>query len=421
MFIWERQYFDKNNLTTVQGKSLSVLKPGNINTQAGPDFHQAHILLDQQLWVGEVEIHVKSSEWFLHNHHKDQAYDQVILHVVWSDNREIDTASGGKLPTLVLKNRISKELLLRHKHLNNSHLKIPCESLSYKIELSDLESMLNLTTAQRLLGRSSEVLGLLQKHENDWDQVTYLMYGKNFGFYLNSAAFSLLVRCVPLSIVRKLRFNLFQLEALFFGQAGFLQSVSGDSYFKKLQIEYHYLKEKYQLPDGIVKTSIWKYLRLRPPNFPTIRIAQFAAFMQTDGYRFSDIREFTETNPDKLTGIKPSPYWQYHYDFGKKGGKGGVFGESSSKYLVINTVVPMLVAYSIYTGQPEIHRRAILLLNNLSPEKNHIITYWKGMGFKVSSAQESQALLELYHKYCTMKRCLQCEIGKSLLTQNESL
>ena len=415
-YIWQQQYYNKDGLTTEQGHQLQIISPGTLNTQAGPDFHQSRILLNNQVWVGEVEIHIKSSEWYLHQHHQDAAYDQVILHVVWSHNREVRSTSGQPIPTLVLRKRVKEELLLKHQDLQASNLNIPCELLTPRIDTDQLQVMLQRTIKRRMERRSAEIFGLLQSCNDDWDQVAYLMYGKSFGFFVNDEAFKLLVRRVPLSIVRKIRSNLFQLEALYFGQAGLLAVQGSDSYYRRLQSEYHYLAATYRLPTGVVKPTMWKFLRLRPANFPSVRIAQFAAFMQSEGFQFSFIREVQQPGSLLKVDWQVSDYWQQHYFFGKQGGNGGKFGRLSLNHLIINVVAPILAAYATYAGRPERLQTAMGLLRKIPAEQNHIITYWKGLGFKVSSAFDSQALLELYHQYCSTRRCLECDIGKSLLT-----
>lgn len=414
-YIWQYQYFKKDHLRSYQGDPVTIMDPGQLNSHAGPDFSHARIKIRDTEWAGQVEIHIKSSDWFLHNHHNDPSYDQVILHVVWSNNRPAVTCSGRVIPTLVLKDRVSDSMLLKHRTLISSSHHIPCNPLSAEMDKGVLDNMLHRTIRQRLARKSTEILELLRKNEGDWDQVTYIMFGRNFGFHVNGSAFASLVAMVPLSIVRRVRSSLLNLEALFFGQAGFLGKVSGDSYYLQLQLEYEYLKYKYNLVSRVFKRSVWRYLRLRPSNFPALRIAQFASLMQQEGYRFSGIRELKAGNP-MLHQLQPSSYWQTHYDFGKVGGSGGRLGKSSRENLLINTAVPLLVAYAEFSGNTEFHIKAMEILRNLPSEHNRILSYWKDTGFEVSSAYDSQALIELNNEYCTQKKCLGCEIGKSLLT-----
>lgn len=415
-FIWRYQYFEKLNLTTEQGDKITVLDPGEANSHAGPDFSNARIRIGTASWAGQVEIHIRASDWYRHSHQNDPTYDQVILHVVWSSDRQVLTSNGREIPVLVLKHRVSESLLLEHRKLNGSGYNIPCEILSRKVNQEVVHNMWLKTMQQRLTRKSTEVIDLLLSHNGDWDQVTYLMFGRNFGFHINSEAFSMLVRSVPLSIARKIRSGLLQLEALYFGQAGLLQSVRGDNYYRKLQAEYEYLGKKFALPRPVLKRSMWKYLRLRPPNFPGLRIAQFAAFIHREGYRFSGVRELNTPKYDAIIDLTPSAYWHSHYTFGRSGGSGGNFGRSSCENLLVNTVVPLLVGYAKHTGQSNYMTKAQDLLINLPPEHNRIVAYWKANGFKVSSAWDSQALIELNNQYCRNKKCLDCEIGRTLLT-----
>jgi hypothetical protein len=336
--------------------------------------------------------------------------------VVWSNDRKVLTSNGREIPVLVLKHRVSESLLVEQRKLNGSGYNIPCEILSRRVKDEVVHKMWKKTIEQRLARKSANVIDLLLGHNGDWDQVTYLMFGRNFGFHINNEPFSMLVRSVPLSLARKIRWSLLQLEALYFGQAGLLGSVTGDKYYKQLQAEYEYLGNKFSLPAPILKKSMWKYLRLIPPNFPGLRIAQFASFMHREGYRFSGVRELNTPKYDAIIDLKPSAYWHSHYAFGRTGGSGGNFGRSSGENLLVNTVVPLLSGYAKHTGQSGYMNKAQELLRDLPAEHNRIVAYWKANGFKVSSAWDSQALIELNNRYCRNKKCLYCEIGRTLLT-----
>ena len=419
-FVWKHQYFNKIDLKTQQGASIKILDPGQINTNAGPDFSQARVRIDRTEWVGLIEIHVSSSDWYCHKHQSDTNYDQVILHVVWIDDRAVKTSKGHPIPTLVLNGRISTSMLLNQQKLEMSNSNIPCTGLFNLVDHAAVRGMMDKTIQQRLQRKSLEVLKLLQKSDGDWDQVTYQMFARNFGFHVNSDAFSMLVQMLPLSLVRKVRSNLLQIEALLFGQAGMLLSMTGDSYYRSLQSEYDFLKAKFSLSCPVMRGNMWKYLRLRPSNFPAIRIAQFATFLHQKGYRFSSIREAKNRSDFSFNGLVPSDYWKFHYDFSKSGGSGGLLGRTSVDSLLINSVVPLLEAYAQYSSQQECRLRALTLLEQLPAERNRILSYWKASGFKLSSALDSQALLELNNQYCHQKKCLRCEIGVSLLKRTEN-
>ena len=414
-FIWRHQYFDKTGLSTEQGDKLQVLDPGAVNGNAGPDFSQARISIDGTEWIGSVEIHVRSSDWYLHHHHLDPNYDQVILHVVWTNNKIVRNFRGVEIPTLTLDNRVARSLLINHQKLDYSSAKIPCEPLSAHIDKQILRKMMDKTFKERMERRTSNIMELIRKNSGDWDQVSYLLFGRNFGFHVNSTPFSMLVQSIPLAIVRKVASNIFQLEALFFGRAGLLGLTMNDSYYCRLQSEYQFLTNKYSLPSAILSGRLWKYLRLRPSNFPALRIAQFASFVHLKGYRFSQIRELRDVKYYFLNRLKPSSYWRSHYDFGKSGGSGGTLGKSSCHNLLINTAVPLLMAYAKFCSQPELHQQALQLISQLPPEHNGSLVYWKDTRIGLTSAVDTQALLELYNQYCLQKNCLNCEVGSSLL------
>ncbi len=415
-FIWKFQYFDKKQLKTTNGGLLQILNPGTLNTNSGPDFSNAHVKVGGMLLAGPVEIHVRASDWNLHRHHHDPAYDQVVLHVVWVNNKTVKTSSNQEMLTLELKDRVKKELLFKYLKSGTSNAKIPCEGQLDRISSSSYNKMLDQAIQERIRRKSQEIITLLKRYSYDWDLVSYLVLGRNFGFHINTVAFETLVAIVPLSIVRKIRPNLFQLESLFFGQAGFLQRITGDRYYRRLQKEYEFLEKKYCFRSTMMKKEMWKYLRLRPSNFPSLRIAQFASIMHHQDFRFSDIRESATADIFRNLVVQTSPYWNHHYDFGKKweGGSSSL-GKSSRENLIINTAVPMLVAYAVHTGQSDCHVRAIGWMKDTPPEHNHMITYWKDKGFEVPSAYHSQAIIELNTQYCNLRKCLGCAMGQSLL------
>lgn len=420
-FIWKHQYFHKNSLKTFQGEDLQIIHPGEINSDSGPDFSNARIMIGTTQWGGPVEIHIKASDWYSHNHQDDPLYNQVILHVVWVNDRTVTTDDGMEIPVLELKRRVDKRLLFKYKSFEKNSGTVPCEPQLKKVSHEVFSNMLDYTFTKRLSRKSKELLDLLKRCNYDWDQVTYLTLGRNFGFKINDFAFGSLANSVPLSVVRKMSPNIFQLEALYFGSAGFLDGINGDDYYFKLQKEYQYLKKKHSLLSGIARKKLWKYLRLRPSNFPTLRIAQFASLMQLEGFHFSNIREAETAREFTEQTIQPSFYWRHHYDFCKPWTVNrSCLGKSSRENLVINTVTPLLSAYGTYTGQSGYHLKALKFIKELSPEQNRIVSYWKDQGFQVSSAYYSQALIELNNQYCICRKCLHCMIGQSLLTGNSN-
>ena len=418
-FIWKNQYFNKHKLETSHGEPLQVIHPGILNHDAGPDFSQARIKIGNTEWVGAVEIHIKSSEWWHHKHHLDRSYDQVILHVVWTNNRQVGTIDGRSIPTLELKHRVDEQLLLNQQRLSSSRTVVPCHGLIRSIPAGILTEMMSTAIEQRVKRKAHEVIELLNLYHQDWDQLTYIMLGKSFGFNINAAAFEHLTTRVPLSVVRKIRYSLFQIESLYFGQAGFLEKVSGFQYYRKLQKEYFYLKKKFSLP-APVRTEMWKFLRVRPSNFPLLRIAQLASLVQQGYFNFSDIRECPDISKFTSLVIYPSDYWKHHYHFGKPSKvPGGKLGRSSLENLAINVITPVLAGYGLHTGQSRFFSQVLHLLEQLPAEKNQLIANWKDWGFGVSSAFDSQALIELNNHFCTRKKCLDCQVGQHILTRDK--
>lgn len=416
-YIWQRQYFDKQDLITTEGEVLQILHPGYPNFQAGPDFSNSRIKLKGMEWMGMVEIHVKSSDWQRHQHHIDPAYQQIILHVVWEQQHPVLRENGAIIPTLELKRRINPQLLWRHQNLRRSSSRIPCHHQLHKGHLALVKPMMHQALIERLTHKAHFVEDILRQYDSDWDATTYRILGRNFGFKKNAEAFEQLVKAVPLSIVRKLGPNLLHLEAVLFGQAGLLQDSSSHKYFRLLQREYAYILRKFPNMPGSLPPGRWKFLRMRPANFPTRRIAQFAALMHRQGYRFSWFREIQwPRDSEQLTTITCSQYWQNHYHFGKEAsGRLSGLGQSSAVGIMINTAVPLLMTYASYLGKPWDSGSAMALLKQLPPEQNAITSYWKAKGFGVTSAYHSQALLALNDYYCQVKKCLHCSVGISLV------
>lgn len=418
-FIWQYQYFEKTHLVTCNDEALQIFDPGQVNYDSGPDFANARLRIGSTNWVGTVEIHTLSSDWYAHKHHLDQAFDNVVLHVVYKNNSTTKNTQKRDIPVLELKGKIARDLLLAQKKLRISNTRIPCMSQTRQISKSVFNAMINRVAEQRLARKSQQILLLLKRHKFDWDQVAYLTTGKNFGFHINTSPFELLVNLVPLSIVRRIGADIVQLESLFFGQAGFLERIHGDSYYLMLQNRYEYLKRKYSFDSRYLKKKMWKYLRMRPSNFPALRIAQFVTYLQQTDCRFSNIREMKTAGPFMDIVVCPSPYWQEHYDFRKKSIREvGCLGKSSKENLLINTVAPLLDAYGHYTGQVEYVERAMMILKQIPAEQNVISSHWKDKGFRVSSAYYSQGLVGLNNEYCKLNRCLNCMIGQSLITGN---
>lgn len=417
-FLWKFQYFDKYHLTTVHAEPIQVLHPGNPNTDAGPDFNHARIMVDGIEWAGNVEIHIKSSDWIAHEHHTNKAYDNVVLHVVWQADRDIYRNDGTLIPTLELANKANLNLLNRYKFLLESQDSIPCASQFNAV--GDIYKMQALDKAlmQRLQQKAAFVKELLLFNQNDWEATTYQLLARNLGFKINSEPFLALAKALPLKLLQKHSHDLLQMEALLFGQAGFLEGEYEDAYRQSLQKEYAFLCHKYGLSSARLPLHMWKFLRLRPANFPTLRIAHLAALLQKHKNIFTHfIHSKSLKDITALFTITPSLYWQTHYIFDKSTKATVQMGKTNQENILINTVVPLLVCYAKEKGNHMFLEKAIEYLENLPAEDNQITRLWQQQNLVVKTAFDSQASIELYNHFCTQKRCLTCPVGVSLLRE----
>ena len=418
-FIWQYQYFDKNNLRTTEGQVIEIFEQGFLQTNAGPDFSQCQIKINEILWSGNVEVHVKSSAWTDHHHEKDRAYDNVILHVVWKGDKVIYRSDGTAIAVLELKDRVDVTLMDRYKKLINQPHQILCQSQYEHVEEVTKLSMWDKALMNRLERKSRKVEVLYGQLKGDWEEIAYRLLCHNFGFKINSDAFVLLSKSVPLKYLYKHANNLSQVEALLFGQAGFLDRERKDEYYQHLRNEYVFLAQKYLLKRLKMNEHQWKFLRLRPANFPTLRIAQLAIVFSNVKNVFSTVLNTTSFDQIyKLFSQPTSPYWNTHYHFAKKSEKKKkVIGKFSVENIIINTVIPILVAYSKLHQEQKYFDRAVNFLKQLPPENNHIIGQWKAINQPIKSAFDSQSGIELHNEFCIKKRCLNCSIGAYLLTR----
>jgi len=422
-YLWQCQYFDKKELKTTTGDNLVIIKPGLLNSDAGPDFSQAKIKVDGIEWAGSAEIHIQSSGWIDHGHDHDLAYENVILHVVWEEDKPIHRMDGTRIPTLELKGRVNEKLIKEYQQLIGNTSVIPCEHSFKRTENLIRLSMIDKALMMRLEAKASLVNTLLEQNKGDWEETTYQLLASNFGFKVNKEPFLQLAKALPYKIIQKHRDQPTQVEALLFGQAGFLFTKTRDEYITNLFTEYQFLSQKYSLQPAQLNPAQWKFLRLRPANFPSLRIAQFASLLQAKKSIFSTLIEM-ESYKDlqHFFDISPSLYWQTHYRFGKKA-KAHVpaFGNSSADIVIINTVVPLLVAYGKAKDDWSLVDRAVNILQQIPSEKNKIITIWKKLGYVSKNAFDSQGLIELYQNFCQRRQCLNCTIGSALLKPDTSL
>lgn len=421
-FIWQYQYFSKTNLKTTDGHVLQILQTGFRNTNAGPDFTNARLLIDDVEWVGTVEMHTKTSDWLTHNHQHDRAYDNVILHVVWQDDRHqngkrVDRADGMPLPTLELSPLTDPALLERYHVLSASPDSIPCAGQFKSVSPLRLTSMLDKAMMQRLERKAAGIQEIVRQTNGDWEETAYRVLAANMGFKINTDPMMQLSRAVPLKAILKHRDVLLQAEAMLFGTAGLLAVDEPDDYVVALQREYRFLSAKYALSDKQLMAHEWKWGRLRPANFPTLRLAQLARLVTQHASLFSLFVGTTDLERVlKSLQVQPSDYWQSHYRFGKSTEKTTpALGANSAGNIVINTVVPLLATYAHHRGQPAYIDRAISFLEKLPPEKNHLTDTWDTLGLGIRTAFDSQAAIELYNEFCSVKKCLSCQVGAGLL------
>lgn len=403
-------------MVTTDGKSIEVLDFGQYNKESGPDFFHAKVNIGGTLWAGNVEMHVLSSDWIRHQHHHDKSYDNVILHVVYEDDAPVTLKNAlTPIPVLELKGKIPKSFLDNYQFLMNSQDRIPCQNWVKNIDTSKINLWKYALTVERLHRKSLSVNEILNKNNGHWEETLYIILARYFGAKSNTIPFEMMAQNTPYSLVLKNKDKTSSLEALFFGQAGMLYADYKEDYFQKMKNEYTFLQKKYDLTP--IDPVLWKFGRLRPVNFPTIRIAQFTGLLQKGSFLFSGIRE-AQTYDDiwKLLQSETNPYWDTHYRFGKE----SVFQSKSlspafADILIINAIVPVLYLYGKMTGQERYTDKAIDLLEDTKGEQNHITQMWKSLGADVRTAFDTQALIELKTRYCQEFKCLSCTIGHEIL------
>ena len=417
-YVWQFQYFEKSVLLTHAGEPLSIFSTGFRNPHSGPDFFQARIKLNGIEWVGSVEIHIFSSGWIDHHHNTDPAYDNVVLHVVWKNDVEVMRSDGTSIPTLELGGRISDSLVLKYARLMRNPEVVPCSGLLAGVKDIVKYAMLDWSMTERLEMKSASVIRRLTRNNNDWEETAYQTILRNFGFMVNGDPFLQLAQALPYRVVMRHADKSIQVEALLFGQAGFLQEdIPGDAYYATLRREYKMLARKYQLDERRINRAQWRFLRLRPANFPTLRIAQSASLLHARRNFFSHLMACRSAQSLRdFFQVVQSPYWLSHYHFFKvQTGEVSHLGGASIDNIIINSAIPILVAYGKSRGDDQHVERAIAILQELDPESNMITRQWKELGFRVQSAFDSQALVQLNNGYCLRRKCLDCKIGASLV------
>jgi hypothetical protein len=416
-YVWQHKLFTAHDLKTTENETVEVVDVGKYNTDAGPDFFNAKIKIGDTLWAGNVEIHTLSSDWNRHNHQTDKAYDSVILHIVSHADGEVFRIDGERIPQLELV--FPKQIESNYEQLISEQKWIPCESKIGAVPGIFIQSWKNALLSERLEQKMQTINDLLAENNQHWEEAFYITLARNFGFGTNSQAFETLAKSLPLSALGKHKDSLFEIEAMLFGQAGLLEVENSDEYTLLLKKEYDFLRSKFSLQP--MNASQWKLLRLRPDNFPHVRIAQFASLIYSSSKLFSKI----VTHPDinylrSIFVCSPSLYWQTHYLFTHQSAKKNKNIGSQSIYgILINTVIPFLFCYAYQKNNQDLKDKAIQILEQIPSERNSIVNGWQEMGIMCESAYDSQALLQLKKQYCDEKKCLRCRIGHKVMTMNQ--
>ncbi|MBC7627562.1 DUF2851 family protein [Ferruginibacter sp.] len=409
-YIWQFQYFNHALLTTVDNEILQINTPGILNTNQGPDFLNANIKVGNTTWAGNIELHLKSSGWISHQHSKDKNYSNIILHVVWQD----DGAAELSFPVLELQNRVSKFLLGRYDELMNTTAFIPCEKNIKQVNGLTWKSWIDRLLAERLQHKSTIIFKHLAANNNHWEETFWWLLASNFGIKVNSDAFEKIARSLPVNLLTKHKNQIHQLEALLFGQAGLLQNNFTETYPLMLQKEYRFYKSKYKLQP--IQAPLF-FLRMRPANFPSVRLAQLAMLINRSLHLFSVLREAETLKEIKdLLNVTANDYWHYHYVFDEATAfKEKHLGTQMINNILINTIIPIVFAYGLYNKEEGYKEKAMQWLEQTAAEKNNITNAYSLLGIQNKNAFNSQALIQLKNEYCNRKRCLECAVGNSLL------
>ena len=417
-YIWKFKLYVNNHFVTTEGDEIEIIDAGMLNSNAGPDFFNAKIKARDKIWAGNIEIHKSSSDWKRHNHHTDSAYNSIILHVVERIDCDVFTQEGRKLPQIEIE--APQNVTKNYADLLSSHFTIPCSSKLASIPKIYLNPWLYALLAERLERKTNDIYKVLDKFNNSWDETFYVLLARNFGFGLNAEIFERLALSLPYFYIHKHSDNIFQIEALLFGQAGLLEDeMIMDDYYLQLKKEYHFLQKKYTLKN--LDGYLFKSLRVRPQGFPQLRIAQLAAILQQSKRIFSKILEKEDESLLRLFfHINASEYWQTHYTFGKASKKKSKYtGDASINVILINTVAPILFAYGKKNNIEKYCTRALDILEDLKPERNSIITEFKKHAINPLNAADTQSLIQLKKEYCDKQKCLYCKIGYHILSAKQ--
>lgn len=425
-YVWKHKLFPLSQLQTTAGKPVEVIDTGLHNHHAGPDFFNAKLRIGGTLWIGNVEIHERSSDWYQHGHHRDAAYNNVILHVTGTDDSDVVTESGKQLPQMLL--AVPETVSEHYRELLEVDNYPPCYQIIPHLSSLMLHAWMNALQTERLEQKTQAINSRVKACNGDWEAAYFVTLARNYGFGINGEAFETWARSIPLHAVDHHRDDLFQIEAFFLGQAGLLEPTAvarqhrdaavAEGYLTRLQAEYRFLANKFKLQP--MDAGQWRFLRLRPQNFPHIRIAQLANLYFNRQASLSALIDCTTVEQAQhILHTKATPYWQDHYAFGSPSRHSEKHLSAASLHLLmINTVVPMLFAYGRYKGDERLCDRAFDFLEQLKAEDNSIVREWRGAGLQVKTAGDSQALVQLKRNYCERKDCLRCRIGYEYLASS---
>ncbi|RKS15104.1 DUF2851 family protein [Flavobacterium sp. 120] len=413
-YLWKFKKFDTLNLKTVNNEEITIVNVGQYLELAGPDFFNAQIVIGAQKWAGNVEIHIKSSDWYVHHHEKDAGYENVILHVVWEHDVAVFRSDNSEIPVLALKEYVEKATLENYQSLMTPKSWIFCEKQLKDVDEFALKNWQERLFFERLERKSQPIFDLLEQTNQDWEGVLFCLLAKNFGLNTNGEIFYKMAQSIPFSIIRKESFKVENMEALIFGTTGLLDSEKEDNYFKDLKFRYFYLLHKYQIEKVCIEPV--QFFKHRPDNFPTIRLSQLANLYHSQQNLFSKINSLSSLKSTyELFQIAASEYWQNHYQFDKESPmKQRKLSKSFIDLIVINTIIPIQFAFAKSQGK-EISEDLIQLLNEVVAEKNAIIEKFTSFGIQSKTAFETQSLLQLKNEYCNKSKCLECVIGSELM------
>jgi hypothetical protein len=417
-YIWKHRSFDQMDLRTTSNERIHITKTGYHNDDAGPDFLEASIRIGDVVWSGSVEMHIKSSQWYQHGHHQDPGYQNVILHVVWEHDKEVYHPDGQKIPCLIIKDFVSPSLLDKYKELSNQIADIPCQYSVNTVPTIIQKTMLEKAAVERLKSKADEVLSTFNNCHQDWEETCYRLTLAAFGMKVNKSPLVRLAELTPFKLIKKYANEPKKVSSLLFGQAGLLTD-QADDFCKDLKETFEFLRHKHELKTSLHRPQ-WKFSRMRPANFPTIRIAQASAFLSQNPTLFNHLlASSSHAEIHRFFNGSVHQYWEEHYDFGKKRSKSTktFLGKQMTNHLIINVFAPVLMAASIHFDETSHSDQALHLLENTSSESNKITRKLQNVGIQIDQAIDSQGALSLYYDYCLKKNCLQCNIGGTILRQ----